>query len=51
MQNGASLLEAAEVLTTDNLNLLKQKLVDMQERQEQAQKAQQEAEQQQAVQI
>lgn len=47
MQNGASLLEAAEVLTTDNLNLLKQKLQDMQERQEQLQQQQQEAEAQQ----
>ena len=51
MQNGASLLEAAEVLTNDNFNILKQKLKDMQTRQEQAQQAQQEAEQQQAVQI
>lgn len=51
MQNGASLLEAAEVLTTDNLNLLKQKLMDMQQRQEEAQQQQQEAEQQQAVQL
>lgn len=51
MQNGASLLEAAEVLTTDNLNLLKQKLQDMQQRQEEAQQQQQEAEQQQAVQL
>lgn len=47
MQNGASLLEAAEVLTTDNLNILKQKLQDMQTRQEQLQQQQQEAEQQQ----
>ena len=51
MQNGASLLEAAEVLTTDNLNLLKQKLQEMQERQEEAVRQQQEAEQQQAVQL
>lgn len=51
MQNGASLLEAAEVLTTDNLNLLKQKLMDMQERQEQAMQQQQQAEQEQAVQL
>lgn len=51
MQNGASLLEAAEVLTTDNLNLLKQKLMDMQERQEQVQQQQQQAEQEQAVQL
>ena len=51
MQNGASLLEAAEVLTTDNLNLLKQKLQEMQERQEEAVRQQQEAEQQQAIQL
>lgn len=51
MQNGASLLEAAEVLTTDNLNLLKQKLMDMQKRQEEIQQQQQEAEQQQALQL
>lgn len=51
MQNGASLLEAAEVLTNDNFNILKQKLQDMQTRQEQAIQQQQEAEQQQAVQL
>ena len=49
MQNGASLLEAAEVLTNDNFNILKQKLQDMQTRQEQVQQQQQEAEQQQAT--
>lgn len=51
MQNGASLLEAAEVLTNDNFNILKQKLLDMQTRQEQAMQQQQEAEQQQAIQL
>lgn len=51
MQNGASLLEAAEVLTNDNFNILKQKLLDMQTRQEQIQQQQQEAQQQQAVQL
>ena len=51
MQNGASLLEAAEVLTNDNFNIIKQKLKEMQERQEQAAQQQQEAEQQQAVQL
>ena len=51
MQNGASLLEAAEVLTTDNLNLLKQKLQDMQKRQEEAVQQQQQAEQEQAMQL
>lgn len=44
MQNGASLLEAAEVLTTNNFNLIKQKLKDMQTRQEQLQQQQQEQE-------
>ena len=51
MQNGASLLEAAEVLTNDNFNIIKQKLKEMQERQEQAVQQQQEAEQQQAIQL
>lgn len=44
MQNGASLLEAAEILTNDNFNILKQKLKDMQTRQEQMQQQQQQAE-------
>ena len=44
MQNGASLLEAAEILTNDNFNIIKQKLKDMQTRQEQMQQQQQEAE-------
>lgn len=47
MQNGASLLEAAEILTNDNFNVIKQKLKDMQTRQEEMQRQQQEAEQQQ----
>ena len=51
MQNGASLLEAAEVLTNDNFNIIKQKLKEMQERQEQAVQQQQQAEQEQAVQL
>lgn len=51
MQNGASLLEAAEVLTNDNFNIIKQKLKDMQTRQEQAVKQQQEAEAQQQQQL
>lgn len=51
MQNGASLLEAAEILTNDNFNIIKQKLLDMQTRQEEMQKQQQEAEQQQAIQL
>lgn len=51
MQNGASLLEAAEILTNDNFNILKQKLKDMQTRQEQLMQQQQQAQQDQAVQI
>ena len=51
MQNGASLLEAAEVLTNDNFNIIKQKLKEMQERQEKMQQQAQEAEQQQAMQL
>ena len=51
MQNGASLLEAAEVLTNDNFNIIKQKLKEMQERQERLQQEAQEAEQQQAMQL
>ena len=45
MQNGASLLEAAEILTNDNFNIIKQKLAAMQKRQEDLQQQQQEAEQ------
>ena len=48
MQNGASLLEAAEILTNDNFNILKQKLKDMQTRQEEMQQQAQEAEREQA---
>ena len=51
MQNGASLLEAAEVLTNDNFNIIKQKLKEMQERQDQQIQQQQQAEQEQAVQL
>lgn len=51
MQNGASLLEAAEVLTNDNFNIIKQKLKDMQDRQDQLQQQQQEAQQQQVMQL
>ena len=52
MQNGASLLEAAEILTNDNFNIIKQKLKDMQTRQgQQAQQQQQaQAEQEQKIQ-
>ncbi len=51
MQNGASLLEAAEILTNNNFNIIKQKLKDMQTRQEQMQQQQQEAEAQQQQQL
>lgn len=51
MQNGASLLEATEILTNDNFNIIKQKLKDMQTRQEQIQQQQQEAEAQQQQQL
>lgn len=51
MQNGASLLEAAEILTNDNFNIIKQKLKDMQTRQEQIQQQQQEEEAQQQQQL
>lgn len=51
MQNGASLLEAAEILTNDNFNIIKQKLKDMQTRQDQVQQQQQEAEAQQQQQL
>lgn len=48
MQNGASLLEAAEILTNDNFNILKQKLKDMQTRQEELAQQEQQAQQEQA---
>ena len=51
MQNGASLLEAAEILTNDNFNILKQKLKDMQTRQEQQAQQQQEQQGQQQQQL
>ena len=51
MQNGASLLEAAEVLTNDNFNILKQKLQDMQKRQDEIQQQAQQAEAEQAQQL
>ncbi len=51
MQNGASLLEAAEILTNDNFNIIKQKLKEMQDRQEQLQQQQAEQEQQNQMQL
>ena len=52
MQNGATLLEAAEILTNDNFNIIKQKLKDMQDRQQQdaQQQQQQDAQNQQQLQ-
>lgn len=44
MQNGASLLEAAEILTSDNLNKIKNKLKDIEDNQAQQQQAQQQQE-------
>ena len=51
MQNGATLLEAAEILTNDNFNIIKQKLKDMQTRQDQQMQQQQQAEAQQQQQL
>jgi hypothetical protein len=51
MQNGASLLEAAEILTNDNFNIIKQKLKEMRQRQEEQIQQQQQAEQEHAVQL
>lgn len=51
MQNGASLLEAAEILTNDNFNIIKQKLKEMQDRQDQLQQQQAEQEQQNQMQL
>lgn len=51
MQNGASLLEAAEILTLDNLTMIKNKLKDIDDKKTQMeqQMQQQQAEQQQAA--
>lgn len=46
MQNGASLLDAAEVLTTDNLNSIKDKLREIENNRLEQQQAMQEQEQQ-----
>lgn len=51
MQNGMSILEAAEVLTNDNFNIIKQKLQESQKRQEEQMQQQQQAEQEQAMQL
>ena len=52
MQNGASLLDAAEILTTDNLSMIKQKLEEMELKRQQMQQQvqQQEAQNQQQIQ-
>lgn len=42
MQNGASLLDAAEVLTSDNLSIMKDRLADIIQKQEDQMQAQQE---------
>lgn len=48
MQNGASLLDAAEIITEDNLTVIKNKLIEIEEkRMQQAQEAQQQEAQQQ----
>lgn len=46
MQNGASLLDAAEILTTDNLSIIKSKLEEIENNRMQQQQALQEQEQQ-----
>ena len=51
MQNGASLLEAAEILTSDNLNKIKDKLKEIELHQQDLQKQQQQAEAQQAQEL
>jgi hypothetical protein len=51
MQNCASLLEAAEILTSDNLNKIKDKLKEIEQKQQEVQEQQQQAEAQQAQQL
>lgn len=46
MQNGASLLEVAEIMTTDNMSMIKDKLADIEKKRMEQMQAQQEAEQQ-----
>jgi hypothetical protein len=46
MQNGASLLDAAAILTSNNMSLLKEKLGEIEEKREKMMQAQQQAEQQ-----
>jgi hypothetical protein len=51
MQNGASLLDIAEILTTDNLSMIKNKLQEITTRQAEQQQAMQEQEAQQQQQL
>ena len=48
MQNGATLLEAAEIISADNFTIIKKKLEEVDKKREQMMAAQQQAEQQQA---
>jgi len=47
MQNGATLLEAAEIISADNFTIIKKKLEEVDKKREQMMQAQQQAEQQQ----
>lgn len=51
MQNGATLLDIAEILTTDNLNMIKNKLQDIENKRLEQQQAMQEQENQQQQQL
>lgn len=46
MQNGASLLDVAEIITLDNINMIKQRLEDIEQKRMQQMQEQQQAEQQ-----
>jgi hypothetical protein len=48
MQNGATLLEAAEIISADNFTIIKKKLAEIDKKREEMMAAQQQAEQQQA---
>ena len=48
MQNGASLLDAAEIISADNFTMIKKKLTEVDKKRDQMMQAQQQAEQQQA---
>lgn len=51
MQNGASLLEAAEILTSDNLNQIKSKIKEIEENKQKMMEQQQQAESEQQMQL